>query len=152
MSDQDSQPLPEITEATEVSDQLVEGLQRLIPQLSETASLPSKQELETIIGCDNSRLLVAQLGQTVIASLTLVINQLPSGIKARIEDLVVDKHHQQLGLGRALTETAIDMAEAAGAAAVDLTSRPSREVANYLYTSVGFELRATNFYRYTIYP
>ena len=38
----------------------------------------------------------------------------------------------------------------AGAVTVDLTSRPSREAANRLYLSLGFEVRDTNVYRYRL--
>ena len=41
-------------------------------------------------------------------------------------------------------------AKSFGALAVDLTSRPSREAANRLYLSVGFEARDTNVYRYSL--
>jgi ribosomal protein S18 acetylase RimI-like enzyme len=33
---------------------------------------------------------------------------------------------------------------------VDLTSRPSREAANALYQKLGFELRNSNLYRFTL--
>ena len=45
---------------------------------------------------------------------------------------------------------AIRLADEAGVRTVDLTSRPSREGANRLYQRLGFELRDSNLYRYTI--
>ena len=44
---------------------------------------------------------------------------------------------------------AMEQADKLGAKAVDLTSRPSREAANQLYQSIGFEIRKTNVYRYS---
>ena len=49
-----------------------------------------------------------------------------------------------------LTDVAIDKARDAGAKRVGLTSRPSREAANSLYLSMGFEVRGTNVYRFTL--
>ena len=47
-------------------------------------------------------------------------------------------------------EAAVDRARALGAKTVDLTSRPSREAANRLYVRMGFELRTTNVYRFSL--
>ena len=49
-----------------------------------------------------------------------------------------------------LTETAIELARAAGARTVDLTSRPSRDAANALYRRVGFVERETNVFRFDL--
>jgi len=64
--------------------------------------------------------------------------------------VVVDEAARGKGLGKALTLAALDQARKLGAKTVDLTSRPSREAANKLYQSVGFELRHSNLYRYTL--
>ncbi len=55
-------------------------------------------------------------------------------------------------MGEALSRRAVDIAVAAGARTVELTSRPSREAANRLYLRLGFERRDTNVYRYTAEP
>jgi ribosomal protein S18 acetylase RimI-like enzyme len=49
-----------------------------------------------------------------------------------------------------MNETAIDYARKAGAKTVDLTSRPSRDVANRLYQRLGFQKRDTNVYRFVL--
>ena len=54
------------------------------------------------------------------------------------------------GVGQALNEYAIQLAEKSGAKTIDLTSRPSREAANRLYKRLGFEHRDTNIYRYRV--
>jgi ribosomal protein S18 acetylase RimI-like enzyme len=46
-----------------------------------------------------------------------------------------------------LLKKAVELARAAGAKTLDLTSRPSREAANRLYRRCGFEIRETNVYR-----
>ena len=72
---------------------------------------------------------------------------LPSGLRAWIEDVVVDAEARGRGVGAALNLRAIQIARDAGARTVDLTSRPDREAANRLYARLGFGRRTTNVYR-----
>jgi ribosomal protein S18 acetylase RimI-like enzyme len=83
----------------------------------------------------------------ILGSMTLVVFRIPTGLRAWIEDVVVDGSARGRGVGEALNRAAIDRARAAGATTVDLTSRPSREAANRLYRRLGFEQRTTNVYR-----
>ena len=80
--------------------------------------------------------------------LTLVVFRIPTGVRAWIEDVVVDAAVRGRGVGEALSQAALTRAAAAGARTVDLTSRPSREAANRLYRRLGFVPRETNLYRY----
>ncbi|WP_420638995.1 GNAT family N-acetyltransferase [Candidatus Poriferisocius sp.] len=141
----------EVTEATEVNTELEEAFRRLTPQLSSSNPPPSAEALGEIVASDATRLLVARSGNgDIVGSLTLVVVRIPTGLRAIIEDVVVDESHRGLGVGRALNEVALEMAQRAGAVTVDLTSRPSREAANRLYLRLGFEVRDTNVYRYTL--
>ncbi len=139
----------EIYEAGEVTDELVEAMARLVPQLSSSHPPPSAAELQEIIDSDAVRLLIARDQRGVIGTLTLVLFRIPTGIRAWIEDVVVDGGARGSGIGRSLNEAAIEQALAAGAVTVDLTSRPSREDANRLYQRMGFSKRETNVYRFT---
>ena len=85
----------------------------------------------------------------IVGSLTLALFRVPTGMRAWIEDVVVDETRRGAGIGEALVAAAIDRATAEGAKSVDLTSRPSREDANRLYQRMGFEARATNVYRWS---
>lgn len=140
----------EITEATEATEELVEAFERLTPQLSSSNPPPSAEALETIATSDATRLLVARADGAIVGSLTLVLVRIPTGLRAIIEDVVVDERCRGQGVGRALNEAALELARDAGAVTVDLTSRPSREAANRLYLSLGFEVRDTNVYRYKL--
>ena len=82
--------------------------------------------------------------------MTLVTFRIPTGLRAFIEDVVVDVSARREGIGEALTREAIAIARAKGARTIDLTSRPSREAANRLYQRLGFERRDTNVYRLPI--
>ena len=81
--------------------------------------------------------------------LTLAMFPIPTGIRAWIEDVVVDVEARGLGAGTMLTTTAVEHAKRHGAVTVDLTSRPAREAANALYRKVGFVHRETNVYRFS---
>lgn len=139
-----------VTVATEVSPQLVEAFARLVPQLSSSAPPPDAVVLQSIIDHDACHLLLAVDGDVVVGSLTLVIFPIPTGVRAWIEDVVVDGDVRGRGVGDLLNRRAIEIARDEGAKTVDLTSRPSREAANRLYARIGFEQRTTNVYRYDL--
>jgi ribosomal protein S18 acetylase RimI-like enzyme len=137
-----------VEEATEVSDELVAALQALVPQLSSSSPAPTPEELEEIASSPTTRLLLARdHDASVVGSLTLVLFRIPTGVRAWIEDVVVDEKARGQGAGEALTREAIRLAKDSGARTVDLTSRPSREAANRLYERIGFEERETRVYR-----
>ncbi len=138
-----------IAEVTEVTPELVEAFDRLIPQLSRSNPPPSAQALAEIVASEASILYVAVHDGSIVGSLTLVLFRIPTALRAWIEDVVVDEAARGLGVGRALNEAALDRARQAGAGTVDLTSRPSREAANRLYQRIGFVERETNVYRFT---
>lgn len=140
----------EIAPATEVTDGLVAAFGRLIPQLSSSSPPPTAEALAEIVANPNSVLFVARDGDEVLGSLTLAFYRIPTGIKAWIEDVVVDDAARGRGVGEALNRAALDEARRRGAKDVSLTSRPSREAANRLYQRIGFEARTTNVYRYSL--
>ena len=123
---------------------------RLIPQLSSSSAPISAQELEEIIQSDTTVLFAARSGQEIVGLLTLAIFRIPTGVRAWIEDVVVDNQARGKGVGDALNRAALAEAERRGAKTVDLTSRPSREEANRLYQRLGFKQRDTNVYRYDL--
>ena len=133
-----------------VDNDLVEAFQRLIPQLSKSNPAPTKEQLESIVASDSSQILLAKADGVIIGSLTLVIFHIPTGVRAWIEDVVVDGSARGAGVGEALNTFAINESRKRGATTVDLTSRPSREAANRLYQRLGFVQRDTNVYRFTL--
>ncbi len=139
--------------ATQVNEELVEAFNRLIPQLSSSATIPTRQELEDLVASRcNSVILVRHedFDNRIMGTLTLVTFRIPTGVRSWIEDVVVDEAARGKGLGKALTLAALDQARKLGAKTVDLTSRPSREAANHMYQNVGFKLRESNLYRFTL--
>jgi ribosomal protein S18 acetylase RimI-like enzyme len=128
--------------------ELVEGLNRLLPQLSSSAKPLQLTDLEEMLASPSVTLLVTRDGDVLTGTLTLVVFPIPTGQRAWIEDVVVDVDARGRGLGRALSQAAIDLARARGVHTVDLTSRPSRDSANAMYVKLGFERRDTNVYRF----
>ena len=144
-----------VAEATEVTPELVEAFARLLPQLSRSATPIGAGELAEIVGSPATRLLLARSAGVgdhspggIVGSLTLVLFRIPTGMRAWVEDVVVDQSVRGRGVGEALGREALALATAAGARTVDLTSRASREAANRLYRRLGFNVRETNVYRY----
>jgi ribosomal protein S18 acetylase RimI-like enzyme len=136
-----------IIEITYYQDAVLDALNDLLPQLSASPQRLTEQDLRAVIQSDTTRLLMAEEDNRYIGSLTLVVFRIPSGTRARIEDLVVQETARGRGVGRALVQKALEMAKALGAEAVDLTTHPSREAANALYKKLGFARRETHVYR-----
>lgn len=147
-----------VEECETVTDELVEALAELIPQLSRSSPPPDAAQLAEIVGGEATHLLVARdgdgpgLGGRIVGSMTLVVFRIPTGVRAWIEDVVVDGSARGQGVGEMLNRAALDLAIGRGARTVDLTSRPSREAANRLYRRIGFEERETNVYRFVSSP
>jgi ribosomal protein S18 acetylase RimI-like enzyme len=129
---------------------LVEAVATLIPQLSSSSPPPTLAELAQIVADPATTLLVARDGGRIVGTLTLAVFRVPTGVRAWVEDVVVDDGSRGAGVASALVTAALDAAEQRGARTVDLTSRPEREAANRLYQRLGFELRQTNVYRRTL--
>jgi ribosomal protein S18 acetylase RimI-like enzyme len=135
---------------SEVTDEAVEAFARLLPQLSASAPPLDQAALAEIVSSPAVTLLIARSDGQITGTLTLVMFPIPTGLRAWIEDVVVDDAAGRQGIGTALTKEALRIAEAAGARTVDLTSRPSRIAAGRLYERIGFTARDTRMYRYAL--
>ena len=139
-----------VEQATIANAELIEAFQRLIPQLSSSNPPPTQEELAEIIAAPSTVLFIARLDEHILGTLTLATFRIPTGVRAWIEDVVVDSAARGHCVGEALNQAAILEAHHRGAITVDLTSRPSREDANRLYQRIGFVARDTNVYRYNV--
>ena len=140
----------EIVPVEAVTGELVEAFARLIPQLSSSSSPPTAEQLSEIVDAADSVLFVARMDGRIVGCLTLALYRIPTGLKAWIEDVVVDGEARGNGIGEGLSRAAVDEAARRGAKHVSLTSRASRDAANRLYRAIGFEQYETNVYRYTL--
>lgn len=142
-----------IKEVKKSSDKIYSDVKELLSQLTSAELSFSKNDLERIITSPNSILFVAmdeKKNNKIFGILTLVLIDIPTGMIARIEDVVVDKAARGKGIGEAITIAAIQKAKELGITKIDLTSNPKREAANRLYKRLGFKERTTNIYRYEV--
>ncbi|MFH8339397.1 GNAT family N-acetyltransferase [Streptomyces sp. AM6-12] len=131
----------------ESSQELVEAYGRLLPQLSATARPLDRAAIERLVACDANTVLVARAPEAIVGTLVLVLLPLPSGLRGRIEDVVVDGAARGRGVAGLLIEEAVRLAREAGARTLDLTSRPDRAAANRLYERIGFRARESAVFR-----
>lgn len=140
-----------ICEITEMSQKVYDAFEKLIPQLSTSAKIPTWDELTELIDSKAGIVLAAvddeDPEETILGTMTLVVFRIPTGKRAWVEDVVVDSAARGKGIGEKLIRTSIERAKAEGAKTVDLTSRPTRVEAHRLYKRCGFEMRETCVFR-----
>ncbi len=139
--------------ATTLTPTIVDAVERLVPQLSRSSPPPTTAQLGDVVASPATDLFIAidDAGK-VVGMATLATFRIPTGLRAWIEDVVVDEAASRQGVGSALTQAMVDRARELGCRTVDLTSRPSREAANRLYQRAGFVARETNIYRLDLEP
>jgi ribosomal protein S18 acetylase RimI-like enzyme len=138
-----------IEELGAVTDEVVDAFGRLLPQLSTSAAALDAETIRAIVSSPAVTLLIARSDDKIVGTLSLVVFRIPTGVRAWIEDVIVDDAAGRQGIGTALVNEAVRIADAAGARNVDLTTRPSRVAAGNLYERAGFEQRETRVYRRT---
>ncbi len=128
------------------SPNILRDINCLISQLSSSAKPLSPQSFKDMLQACDIHLVGAEDGKKVIGMGTLVVMRTTVGVRARIEDVVVDEHYRGQGLGEKLSKKLIQIARREKVKAIELSSRPSRIAANKLYQKLGFEQKETNVY------
>jgi ribosomal protein S18 acetylase RimI-like enzyme len=152
MSMADTSQNVQVTQVVELTEELFNACQRLVPQLTHTHPPPTREQLSQMLGSAASYLFTARdpdFGDEIIGLATLILYRVPTGLRGYIEDVVVDESARGRHIGEALTRACLEWAQQAGTPQVMLTSNPGRTAANRLYQRMGFELRKTNVYRYS---
>lgn len=141
-----------IFRVTTINDEINAAFQRLIPQLTANVLPPNRAELQALVAFEGSILLAARLVMDgpIVGAATLSLVRAPTGVHARLEDVVTDESARGQGVGAALTDEAIRLAREMGANYLALTSNPRREAANRLYQRLGFKRWETNVYRFDL--
>lgn len=140
-----------IEEVIVTTEELWDAFQRLVPQLTSNNPPPTRDDLAALIESGSSTLVVARhpdMNGPIVGAACLTVYRVPTGIRAVIEDVIVDESARGQGVGEALTRYCLDVARAKGVSGVSLTSNPEREAANRLYQKMGFRRRETNVYIY----
>src|SRR3546814_15296471 len=118
--------------SSDVCSSDLEAFARLLPQLSRTAPILALADLQAIIDAPGTDVFVAlsKTDRRIVGTLTLVHFRIPTGVRAWIEDVVVDSEARGLGAGAALTRAAIARRRELGAKPLALTSHPRRPTAH----------------------
>ncbi len=125
-----------------------EAVNRLLPQLSQQATPLTATDLYRLVKNETTYVYIVRDETANICGMaTLCLCASPTGVKAWIEDVVVDETCRERGYARQLIETLKSEATHLQAKSLNLTSRPLRTAANALYRNAGFALRDTNVYR-----
>lgn len=143
----------QIERAEIVTAELRKALGKLIPQLGGKRPPASDDRLKELLTRSGSTLLLARMteaGGAVVGMLSLTVYPVPTGIRAIIEDVVVDEPFRSRGVARSLIHAALEIARSQGAGGVSLTSNPRRVAANRLYQKMGFIRRETNSYYFDL--
>ncbi len=133
------------------TDELLIAFQRLVPQLTSNNPPPTREDLISLLDSESATLLVARTPDEhgpIVGAASLTVYRVPTGVRAIIEDVIVDESVRGRGTGEALVRGLLEIAKDKGAKGVSLTSNPKREAANRLYQRMGFKLRETNTYYY----
>ena len=139
---------PSIERLAEASAAELEAINRLLPQLSSNAKPLSAEALNALIASPYTFIyIIKDENRATQGMASLCLCASPTGTKAWVEDVVVDKDCRGRGYARALLQHLKQESRRLGAKSLNLTSRPERQAANALYRSEGFELRTTNVYR-----
>ncbi len=138
-----------------VTPEIVEAFERLVPQLTTNNPAPTRAALEALAATSATVLLVARQPDAageIVGTGTVALYRVPTGVRAIIEDVVVDISVRGQGIGEELMNALLAAARQMGAGGVSLTSNSAREAANLLYLKMGFRLRETNCYYFKLVP
>jgi len=136
-----------IHKLTQFNEEQFQRMKELMAVLTDSFVLTPQMLREATA---NSLVYVIEEDGEIRGTATLCIYFTPEGRKAHVEDVVVLPKYQGKGLGRMLMEYVLNECKRFAPITVELTSRPSREVANILYQHLEFELKDTNPYRLEI--
>src|SRR5438046_10646170 len=97
----------EVSPARRVDDALIAAFDRLIPQLSRSAAVPTPDLIREIVAAQSTTVLIARDQREdgrIVGLLTLVVFRIPTGVRAWIEDVIVVEGFMRVGLGEACSE------------------------------------------------
>ncbi|MDD7100382.1 MAG: GNAT family N-acetyltransferase [Bacteroidaceae bacterium] len=137
-----------ITRITTASQRLCMEINSLQADLTDHPRVLELQTLNTLLACGDTHLFLAYTPDTdtPVGMFTLAVTHLTTGNNVWLEDVVVARHSQGQGYGRAIVRHAIEQArQICPGGKLMLTSRPTRLAANRLYSEL-FEQKETNVY------
>jgi ribosomal protein S18 acetylase RimI-like enzyme len=136
-----------IIEVNGFKREYLDAVQKFLCLLTSGPPAFTESDFKALLASGNSHLFFVMDETRIAGMITVGIYRSPSGSKAWIEDVAVDETYRGRGLGRMLTQHAIDFVKSQHVDLLMLTSGSYRIAANNLYRSIGFERKETNVYR-----
>lgn len=138
-----------IEEVKTFSPETADSIRNLVRQLDANFQPLTDDDIHFMIQSKNTHIFLARQkkDERIIGMITLIVYRIPYKMKGQLEDIVIDESMRGRGTGTALLQFAVNRARELGVKSLNLTSNPTREAANKLYLSLGFEKRDTNVYR-----
>lgn len=131
----------------QVTSTTVDDINHLLQELSKGMPMLSLQQLTHKLSKKGFVVVVAYEKDDIVGMASIQFMDVLSGRKAIVEDVVVDESARDQGVGKALMEKLITIAQGWHVSKIDLTSSGRHSAAHGLYESLGFKKRDTNVYR-----
>src|SRR5438046_9834286 len=97
-----------IEAATEATQELLEALTALLPQLNPKLKPLTMERLSNVISDPATTLLVVSDGVGIVGAAAVLVYKPPAFVRPRIEDAVVDDHSRAKGVGEPLVGRSIE--------------------------------------------
>ncbi|MEV1319940.1 hypothetical protein AB0J14_28115 [Micromonospora arborensis] len=127
--------------------EIIEAFCRDEPELSSRPSRLGPDELARMIVLPEYQLFVARRNGGICGTLVLAVYRARGGVKARIDDVVTEQTKDGQAVVVTLIREAVRCAVDAGAAAIQVVSKPTLPVANRTYEEIGFTQEGPGIYR-----
>ncbi len=140
-----------IERVEKVDPELLIAVNRLLPQLT-NAPIPDREDMQKLLDSASVLIVARTLSPEglIVGAGTLGVFRTPSGLHAHVEDVIVDENWRGQGIGEALVNHLLQIAQQMGLKGVSLTCNSRRVAANHLYQKMGFNQWDTNTYWYEL--
>ena len=92
-----------ISELTHSSQEVLDDINNLLPQLSSKVKELSLESLTALVDSKSTKIFVAiNESNKILGMLSLIVMKIPTGTKSWIEDVVVDEKTRGKGVGQSL--------------------------------------------------
>ena len=135
-----------------LTDHDIDRIGLLIDQLKpKYPPVITRSYLESCLSQPGNTIFIARDDNGLLCGMLVLITLMAvSGNKVWIEDMVVDESYRGSGMGHSLISVCLEWAKHNNVTHINLTTRSTRVGANELYSSAGFKLHDTNYYRLTL--
>ena len=145
----------QIEQITEISDEVIAAVERLTPRLASGNQVAiSREYLQKVVANSANIWLAARSSQggEIVGMAVLVVFELPTNVRALLENVVVDASYAHQGIGSALIERAKQEADKRLVNTIRASTGVSNSAPNGLLAKAGFTTeKSMNWYEYDIH-